>query len=133
MSLPVTKQINPGVLKIQGLLQKIDRLQLPISSRRDFEIILARQVSKELDLALPWQAGHGRRTGAISLLIGQAVCLSSHELHDLTLAALLHDIGLLMLPSHLVPLHGRGLSLPPESPRPLLPWDIEQKCVTNLS
>lgn len=102
MSLPVTKQINPGVLKIQGLLQKIDRLQLPISSRRDVEIILARQVSKELDLALPWQAGHGQRTGAISLLIGQAVRLSSHELHDLTLAALLHDIGLLMLPSHLV-------------------------------
>jgi HD-GYP domain-containing protein (c-di-GMP phosphodiesterase class II) len=35
-------------------------------------------------------------------LIGQTVGLNSVELHDLTLAALLHDIGLLKLPPHLM-------------------------------
>ena len=72
-----------------------------LASRRDVESILVRQVGKEIDRALPWQAGHGRRTAAISLLIGQAVGLIAGELHDLKLAAFLHDIGLLMLPHDL--------------------------------
>jgi HD-GYP domain-containing protein (c-di-GMP phosphodiesterase class II) len=97
----ISERIHPGIVTIQTLLQKIDRLRLPLASRRDVESILVRQVSRELDRALPWQAGHGRRTAAISLLIGQAVGLTSSELHNLKLAAFLHDIGLLMLPNTL--------------------------------
>jgi HD-GYP domain-containing protein (c-di-GMP phosphodiesterase class II) len=98
----LSEYIHPGILTIQGMLRKIDRLQLPLASRRDVERILVRQVGKEIDRALPWQAGHGRRTATISILIGQAVGLNSVELHDLTLAALLHDIGLLKFPPHLM-------------------------------
>jgi HD-GYP domain-containing protein (c-di-GMP phosphodiesterase class II) len=99
----ISEQIHPVIITIQALLRKIDCLRLPIASRRDVESILVRQVTKELDRALPWQAGHGRRTAAISLLIGQAVGLAPNELHDLKLAAFLHDIGILMLPPHLMP------------------------------
>ena len=108
----LSEYIHPGILTIQGMLRKIDRLQLPLASRRDVERILVRQVGKEIDRALPWQAGHGRRTATISILIGQAVGLNSVELHDLTLAALLHDIGLLKLPPHLI---SRSDCLEPES------------------
>jgi len=97
----ISEQIHPGIITIQALLQKIDRLRLPLASRRDVESILVRQVSRELDRTLPWQVGHGLRTAAISGLIGQAVDLTPNELHDLKLAALLHDIGLLMLPNTL--------------------------------
>jgi len=97
----ISEQIHPGIITIQGMFRKIDHLRLPIASRRDVESILVRQVGKEIDRALPWQAGHGRRTAAISLLIGQAVGLTPGELHDLKLAAFLHDIGLLMLPHDL--------------------------------
>lgn len=97
----ISEQIHPVIITIQGMLRKIDCLRLPLVSRRDVESILVRQVTKELDRALPWQAGHGRRTAAISLLIGEAVGLTSGELHDLKLAAFLHDIGLLMLPHDL--------------------------------
>ena len=108
----LSEYIHPGILTIQGMLRKIDRLQLPLASRRDVERILVNQVSKEIDRALPWQAGHGRRTATISILIGQAVGLNSVELHDLTLAALLHDIGLLKLAPHLM---SRSDCLEPES------------------
>ena len=101
MEQQVCEPIHPGIITIQGMLRKIDRLRLPVASCRDVESILVRQVTKELDRALPWQAGHGRRTAAISLLIGQANGLASNELHDLKLAAFLHDIGLLMLPHDL--------------------------------
>jgi len=97
----VCEYIHPGIITMQAMLGKIDRLRLPLASRRDVESILVRQVCKELDRALPWQEGHGRRTAEISLLIGQAVGLTPHELHDLKLAAFLHDIGLLMLPHEL--------------------------------
>jgi HD-GYP domain-containing protein (c-di-GMP phosphodiesterase class II) len=95
----ISEQTHPGIITIQGMLRKIDSLHLPIASRRDVESILVRQVCREIDRALPWQAGHGRRTAAISSLIGQAVGLTPFELHDLKLAALLHDIGRLMLPT----------------------------------
>ncbi len=108
----LSEYIHPGILTIQGMLRKIDRLHLPLASHRDVERILVRQVGKEIDRALPWQTGHGRRTATISILIGQAVGLNSVELHDLTLAALLHDIGLLKLPPHLM---SRSDYLKPES------------------
>lgn len=97
----VREHIHPGIITMQAMLRKIDRLRLPPASRRDVESILVRQVSREIDRALPWQSGHGRRAAAISLLIGQTVGLTSCELHDLKLAAFLHDIGLLMLPRDL--------------------------------
>jgi response regulator RpfG family c-di-GMP phosphodiesterase len=97
----VCEHIHPGIITVQAMLRKIDRLRLPPTSRRDVESILVRQVGKEIDRALPWQSGHGLRTAAISLSIGQAIGLSPGELHCLKLAALLHDIGLLVLPREL--------------------------------
>ena len=85
----VWEHIHPGIITMQAMLLKIDRLRLPLASRRDVESILVRQVGREIDRALPWQSGHGRRTAAISLLIGQAVGLTPVELHDLNLAAFL--------------------------------------------
>ena len=55
-----------------------------------------------MDGALPWQRGHGRRTAAMARSLGSCAKLSRESLHHLTLAALLHDIGLLVLPAALV-------------------------------
>jgi HD-GYP domain-containing protein (c-di-GMP phosphodiesterase class II) len=101
MPIEVLEQIDPAVLRIQALLQKIDRLRLPESSRRDVESILVRQAAKELDHALSWQAGHGAQTTVIACLIGQKLGLDVVALHHLKLASLLHDIGILMLPVQL--------------------------------
>ncbi|MCP9473215.1 MAG: HD domain-containing protein [Nitrospira sp.] len=90
--------VEPTVLKIQRLLEKIDRLLLPAASRRDVESILVRQIGKELDHALPWQAGHAERTAAVACMLAEAFELNAIALHELKLAALLHDIGLLMGP-----------------------------------
>jgi len=101
MRIESLEQIDPAVLKIQALLQKIDRLRLPEASRLDVESILVRQVSKEIDRLLPWQAGHGKQTADFALRIGLAIQLDTDAMHQLKLACLLHDIGILMLPAHL--------------------------------
>lgn len=101
MHIHTADHVEAAVLKIQGMLQKIERLHLPATSRRDLESILVRQVGKELDRLLPWQAGHGQETAAVAIRIGLAANLDEELLHQLRLAALLHDIGLLMLPPYL--------------------------------
>lgn len=101
MYVDAADQVEPAVVRIQRMLGKIDRLHVPRTSRRDLESILVRQVTKELDRLLPWQAGHGQETAVVALRIGQAAQLDDEVLHQLKLAALLHDIGLLMLPAHL--------------------------------
>jgi HD-GYP domain-containing protein (c-di-GMP phosphodiesterase class II) len=101
MYVDAAHQVEPVVAKIQRLLRKIDQLHLPHASRRDLESILVRQVTKELDGVLPWQAGHGQETAVVALRIGQAAHLDEEALHQLKLAALLHDFGLLMLPPDL--------------------------------
>ena len=88
--------------RIQGVLRKVDAFPLPRSLRPRVETILARQVAKMMDSALPWQWGHGRRTAALARNIGSCTGLPRESLHHLTLAALLHDIGLLALPPALV-------------------------------
>jgi len=86
------------VMRLQHMLKKIDRVCLSPASRRDLESILVRQVAHELDRLLPWQAGHGQATAAIALELGRALHLADENLHQLRLASLLHDIGILMLP-----------------------------------
>ena len=94
-------QVQPVVVTIQSMLQKIARLSLLPASQRDLESILVRQVTRELDRLLPWQAGHGEATAVISIHIGRAMGLHDEVLHQLKLAALLHDVGILMLPAQL--------------------------------
>lgn len=87
---------------IQRMLRTIDSLPFPRSLRPNVEIIVVRQMAKWMDAVLPWQRGHGRRTAALARSIGYRAGLSCQSLHHLTLAALLHDIGLLALPADLV-------------------------------
>lgn len=101
MQVHVSDQIQPAIVSIQGMLQKIARLHLPPASQCDLESILVRQVAREIDRLLPWQAGHSESTAGIAVQVGQAMGLHDEVLHQLTLGALLHDIGLLMLPPHL--------------------------------
>jgi HD-GYP domain-containing protein (c-di-GMP phosphodiesterase class II) len=112
MHIDAADQVESAVLRIQGMLRKIEHLHLPSASRRDLESILVRQVTKELDRLLPWQAGHGQETATVALRIGHAASLDTVVLHQLQLAALLHDLGFLMLPPHLQTGHG---SLEPDS------------------
>jgi HD-GYP domain-containing protein (c-di-GMP phosphodiesterase class II) len=84
---------------IQRMLGKIDVLPVPPRVER----LLVRQAAKMMDRALPRQRGHGRRTAALARRIASWAGLSPDSLHHLTLAALLHDIGLLALPPALVP------------------------------
>ena len=93
----ISTSISSNVYRLQALLHKIDRLRLPIASRRDVETILVRQVTRELDRLLPHQQGHGRRTAAMAMKMGTTIGLTAEELHHLKLGAYLHDIGQLAL------------------------------------
>ncbi len=99
-SIPIIST-DSALERIRLALQTIDALRLPSSVGPHVETVLVRHAAKILDQVLPWQQGHGRRTAALAQAIGSAAGLCRDALHHLTLAALLHDIGLLALPSRL--------------------------------
>jgi response regulator RpfG family c-di-GMP phosphodiesterase len=90
---------HPTALKIFEVLREREYEEHSAPSQQHVDEWLARQVANLLDVALPWQQGHGRRTAALAQAIGSAAGLCRDALHHLTLAALLHDIGLLALPN----------------------------------
>ena len=93
--------INVQLATILGLLEKIDRLHLSASLHQELETTLVRQITLELNRAIPWHQGHSRRTTNLAQRMGKRLGLSVGDLHHLKLASLLHDIGLLTLPTHL--------------------------------
>jgi len=112
MTVEADTTVITALPRVIAMLGKIDGLRLPPRSRHDLESILVRQITREIDRALPWQAGHGRHTADIAVRLGRAAALSAEALHHLKLAAFLHDIGLLMLPPHITE---NRMSLDPES------------------
>jgi HD-GYP domain-containing protein (c-di-GMP phosphodiesterase class II) len=55
-----------------------------------------------MEHVIPHNPGHGRRTAHYCTLLGKALMMSDEEVHDLRLAGLLHDIGLLTLDQQLL-------------------------------
>ncbi|HKY73633.1 MAG TPA: HD domain-containing phosphohydrolase [Nitrospira sp.] len=94
--MPVTVHTtHPAALKIFAILEKVNTLQ---PMKHDVEEFMVTQVTRLLDEVLPWQRGHGFRTAQIARRLGAAAGFASEILHHLTLASLLHDVGLLALP-----------------------------------
>lgn len=94
---PHTRSMPAPVRVVLAFLKKIDELQLPPTPQREMEEVLCEQASVLLESFTRHNPGHGRRTAVSCTRLGKALGLSSEELHDLTLAGLLHDVGLLML------------------------------------
>jgi HD-GYP domain-containing protein (c-di-GMP phosphodiesterase class II) len=90
------------IRSVLALLNQIDKLQLAPRAQRDVEQRLAQEASIMMEQFIPHNPGHGRRAATYCALLGQALALSDEEIHDLRLAGLLHDIGLLCLDEKLL-------------------------------
>lgn len=99
---PDTTHFPAPVRSVLGFLKKIDELQLPPASQHEIEQMLALQAGALMESFTRHNPGHGRRTADACLLLGRALGLPPDELHDLSLAGLLHDVGLLMLDPELL-------------------------------
>jgi len=83
-------------------LKQIDALQLPPLAQRNMEERLSEDASAYMERFITHNPGHGRRTAAYCALLAQALAMSDEELHDIRLAGLLHDIGLLCMDEQLL-------------------------------
>jgi HD-GYP domain-containing protein (c-di-GMP phosphodiesterase class II) len=83
-------------------LKHIDALELPPIAQRDMEERLLEDASINMERFIHHNPGHGRRTATYCALLAQALVMSDEEIHDLRLAGLLHDIGLLCMDEKLL-------------------------------
>ena len=62
-----------------------------------------------LEIKDPYTAGHSERVGALASAIGMRLTMTPDDVEDLAIAGLLHDIGKVVVPTHILGKPGRLL------------------------
>jgi putative nucleotidyltransferase with HDIG domain len=77
-------------------------------------------LARTVDAKSPWTAGHSQRVTALAVEIGRELGLADHQLDVLTRGGLLHDIGKIAVPGHILnkpaPLSAEEFALVREHP-----------------
>lgn len=60
---------------------------------------LVAELVGQVDAADPSQAGHSLRVAALATMLGSSIGMNARELRDLRIAALLHDVGKILVPA----------------------------------
>lgn len=83
-------------------LSALNALQLSSESLEAVRVLQLRRLARQIETIIPGHFGHGERTAHYALLLGNRLGLTRDQCLDLHYSALLHDIGLLMMPEHLL-------------------------------
>jgi PAS domain S-box-containing protein/putative nucleotidyltransferase with HDIG domain len=132
---------NQSAVAIQNSVHLIEQQELATSFNRMTELITRQQLSLSasaqeledsyistvkvlaaaIDARDPFTLGHSTRVAKLSVKIGEALGLSRHELEDLEVASLFHDVGKLKTPDFVLlkegslsPMEYREMSEHPE-------------------
>lgn len=68
----------------------------------DFLLSAIKSLIKALEASTQWTAGHTERVTEYAMGIGKILGLSKKELEELKIASLLHDIGKIAIPKHIL-------------------------------
>lgn len=80
----------------------LDALELPQESLEAVRVLQLRRLTRRIETIIPGHFGHGERTAHYALLLAERLRLTREQRLHLHYSALLHDIGLLMMPEHLL-------------------------------
>ncbi|GAB4405715.1 MAG: HD domain-containing protein [Thermodesulfovibrionales bacterium] len=72
------------------------------SELEDFLLSAIKSLIKALEASSPWTAGHTERVTEYAIGIGSAMGLNAKQLERLRICALLHDIGKIAIPRHIL-------------------------------
>jgi HD-GYP domain-containing protein (c-di-GMP phosphodiesterase class II) len=78
------------------------RTALPVRTFNESDCPLSHLVSElvaQVDAADPSQAGHSLRVAALATMLGSSIGMNARELRDLRIAAMLHDVGKILVPA----------------------------------
>ena len=81
------------------------RVPLPARTFTESDCPLSNLVTElvgQVDAADPTQAGHSLRVAALATMLGSSIGMGARELRDLRIAALLHDVGKILVPSDIL-------------------------------
>jgi len=83
-------------------LSALNTLQLSPQSLEAVRLIQLQRLARRIETVIPGHFGHGERTAHYALLLADHLRLNKGQRLDLHYAALLHDVGLLMMPEYLL-------------------------------
>ena len=77
-------------LSLLGMAAQVEELK---KENREISVQAARTILKALDVKDSYTFGHSMRVAYFSLVTGHEAELSEHDMHELELSAIFHDIG----------------------------------------
>lgn len=99
LPIPATTQLTRDLAR---QLSALNSLQLARESLEAVRLLQLRRLARRIETIIPGHFGHGERTAHYALLLADRLGLTKDQRLDLHYSALLHDIGLLMMPEHLL-------------------------------
>lgn len=82
--------------------QLVGDLKQALVDLEDLSIGTIRALADALDAKCDYTSGHSLRVSRYAVAIGQAIGMSDHELKDLELAGILHDVGKIGVPESIL-------------------------------
>jgi len=90
-------EVDKGDVDLVGILASQASVALKnamlIEDLRELFISSIKSFSATIDTKSPWTAGHSERVTSYALFIGKELNFNEHDMYNLELAGLLHDIG----------------------------------------
>ncbi len=93
------RQLESGAVQLEELLEEreLNLAQLAASLSSIIEV-----VSQVVETRDPYTAGHERRVAELSVRIAQGMGMTSEQVEEVRIAALLHDVGKVSVPSEIL-------------------------------
>jgi diguanylate cyclase (GGDEF)-like protein/putative nucleotidyltransferase with HDIG domain len=89
------------------LIRHLNQVVRDLERSRDLNQATLEAVTQAIDERNPASRGHARRVQAYALELAQAMALPAHDRQALRTAALLHDVGQVVVPDHVLSKPGR--------------------------
>jgi diguanylate cyclase (GGDEF)-like protein/putative nucleotidyltransferase with HDIG domain len=89
------------------VIRHLNQVVRDLERSRDLHQATLEAVTQAIDERNPASRGHARRVQAYALELAQALALPAHERQALRTAALLHDVGQVVVPEHVLGKPGR--------------------------
>jgi PAS domain S-box-containing protein len=102
----VARELDSNEVRLEGLLEERERNLQQLAESLSSIIEVVSQVVETRD---PYTAGHERRVSELAVRIAQDMDLSAEQVEEIRIAALIHDVGKISVPTEILVKPG-GLS-----------------------
>lgn len=91
----------------QGIIKDVTELKRSMLRQREMMLGIIKAMASTVEARDPYTAGHQMRVADISVLIANEIGLSAERVREISMAAMIHDLGKISVPAEILSKPGR--------------------------